>query len=378
VVVLMGGRALANPSNGELAEALGATNLDDACCDVAIVGGGPAGLAAAVYSASEGLRTVVIEREAIGGQAGTSTLIRNYLGFPRGISGAELAQRAYQQAWLFGAKYVFANEARSLRPDGVDRVLTLADGFEIRARAVLVASGASYRTLEVPSLERFVGSGLFYAAMGDARVVRGREVCVIGAGNAAGQAVVHLAKHASNVRLLCRADALHRTMSTYLIREIEHQPSIEVRLNTEVIAGEGGRQLERIVIRDRTSGSVERLNVDMVFAMIGARPHTAWLDGVVRRDPKGFILTGPDLTSGEPWSSPDGGTDRMPLRFETSLPGVFAAGDVRFGSSKRVASAVGDGAVAVQFLHEYMHAPVNVRPQMVRSGQAEEGDTARF
>lgn len=345
VVIVREAHALCNPTNPQLADALGVTSsyaLKGRLCDVAIVGGGPAGLAAAVYAASEGLKTVIVEREAIGGQAGTSSLIRNYLGFPRGISGAELAQRAYQQAWLFGAKYVFGREAAGLRVEGDRRVLVLSDHSELLAKTVLIASGADYRRLGVPSIERFTGAGLYYTSTGtDSRIIRGHTVHVIGGGNSAGQAVVHLARNARQVVLLVRGDSLE-AMSDYLVQEIQRLPNVDVRLNTAVIEGEGEKLLERVVTLNRRTGKKETLDVEMVFALIGAVPHTDWLEGIVRRDRHGFILTGRDLS--------ESGT----RPFETSLPGVFAAGDVRSASSKRVASAVGEGAVAVQFIHQYL------------------------
>ncbi|MFO7609664.1 MAG: FAD-dependent oxidoreductase [Candidatus Krumholzibacteriia bacterium] len=349
VVVLREGRLLLEPTNLELADELGAGELDESECDLAIVGAGPAGLAAAVYGASEGLRTVVVEREAIGGQAGTSSLIRNYLGFPRGISGTELAQRAYQQAWLFGAKYVLARDVVGLEAAGDARVLTLSDGRRLTARAVLVATGAAYRRLEVPELERFAGAGVYYSAGSDSGfVLRGRDVAVAGGGNSAGQAVVHLARTARRVLHLVRAESLSAGMSDYLVREIERLPNVEVRLGTEVVGGEGEHQLERILLRDRRTGQVETRQLGWLFVLVGARPHTEWLEGVVERDRHGFIPTGDDLAAGP------GGRAR---RFETSLPGVFAAGDVRSGSVKRLASAVGEGSIAVRVIQEYLAAP---------------------
>lgn len=353
VVVLFDGRALPNPTNTEISDALGASNIEDHTCDVAIVGAGPAGLAAAVYCASEGLRTIVIEREAVGGQAGTSSLIRNYLGFPRGISGTELAQRAYHQAWLFGAKYVFAREASALRHRGADRLIVLSDGSEITARGVVIATGATYRRLGIPRIERFDGAGVFYSAMRDTRVMKGKDVCVTGGGNSAGQAVVHLAKNVKRVRLLVRGDSLERGMSDYLVREIRRLANVEVRLNTEVVDGEGEKVLERVVLHDRVRDTSETIGTDMLFVLIGARPHTDWLAGTLLRDRHGFIVTGNELDRNEArWSLP-----RPPMPFEASLPGVFAAGDVRLGSVKRVASAVGEGAMTVQELHQYLAAP---------------------
>lgn len=359
VVVLLDGRYLVDPSRLDLTEALGANDLaEDAQCDLAIVGAGPAGLAAAVYAASEGLRTFVIEREVVGGQAGTSSLIRNYLGFPRGISGAELAKRAYEQAWLFGAKYALGRDVAGLRARGDERVLTLSDGREISARAVLIATGATYRRLGVPAIERFQGAGVFYIVSPDTRVVRGRDVFVAGGGNSAGQAVVHLAKNARQVTLLARGDALERTMSDYLVQEIRRQPNVQVRLGSEVVGGGGERQLESITVRDRTRGTTETLAAEMLFVLVGAVPHTEWLAGTVSRDDRGFVLTGRDLDGRalRSWTLP-----RAPMRFETSMPGVYAAGDVRAGSVKRVASAVGEGAVALQEIEDYLAPPRGTR-----------------
>lgn len=348
-VLVHDGPALSDPSNAEIADALGVTSLRGArerLCQLAIVGAGPAGLAAAVYAASEGVHTLVLEREAVGGQAGTSSLIRNYLGFPRGISGAELAERAYQQAWLFGTKYVFGRDVSSLEALDGERVLTLSDGIRVHAQAVLIATGASYRRLHVESLERFDGAGVFYTAMRDTRVMRGREVHVVGGGNSAGQAVVHLSRHARKVVLLVRGASLE-SMSDYLVREIRYADNVEVRTHTEVVGGEGHTGLERIELFDRERGVRETVRTDALFVMIGARPHTDWLPQAVRRDQHGFVLTGSDLSA-------DVTAGRPPLRFETSLPGVFAAGDVRAGSTKRIASAVGDGAVSVQSIEAYL------------------------
>ncbi len=349
VVILLGGRVLADPTNAELHDALGRSDLDELQVDVAIVGAGPAGLAAAVYTASEGLATRVIEGEAIGGQAGTSSLIRNYLGFPRGISGADLAQRAWHQAWLFGTKFVFARACTSLRAVGEHKVLGVEGGLEISARAVVIATGASYRRLPVAGADRFTNMGLFYTAMTDQRVMRGREAWVVGGGNSAGQAAVHLARHARKVNLLVRGDSLEAGMSDYLAREIRHHPNLAGRLRTEIVAVEGARALERITVRDRARDTTETVPAESVFVMIGASPHTDWLEGVVERDRHGFLRTGGDVDRAR-WP-----LSRAPARFETSMPGVFAAGDVRAGSSKRLASAVGEGAVAAQLVWEYLH-----------------------
>ena len=360
VVLLLDGRALIDPSNAELSDALGVVDALGTtgvagrapAYELAIVGAGPSGLAAAVYAASEGLRTVVIERDVIGGQAGASSLIRNYLGFPRGIAGADLAQRAFQQAWLFGAEYVLARAVSSLTAQGDKRFVHLGDGTVLRARSVIIASGARYRRLEVPSVERLVGAGVYYATGSDARVLKGHDVFVLGAGNSAGQAVVHLAKHARRVTLLVRGERLQAQMADYLVKEIEHLANVEVRLGTEIVDAHGGSALESIVIRDRANGATRMLPAETLFVLIGAAPHTEWLAGAVARDEHGFLLTGRDLE----YAETDWPLERPPYPFETSLPGVFAAGDVRSGSSKRLASAVGEGAAVITYVHEHLGA----------------------
>jgi thioredoxin reductase (NADPH) len=360
-IVLLDGHILSDPTNAEILDALGATDVEEPTCDLAIVGGGPAGLAAAVYASSEGLRTVVIEREAVGGQAGTSSLIRNYLGFPRGISGAGLAQRAYEQAWLFGTKYVFAREANRLEARGTDRIVMLADGTEIIAKSVLIATGAAYRRLGIPEIERFKGAGVFYIVPSDGRFVEGKDVFVSGAGNSAGQGVLHLAKFARSVVLLVRGNSLEKHMSDYLVREIRSRPNVEVLLRTEAVEGHGNGQLERLTITDRGRKHRETRPAAALFVIIGAQPHTEWLAGAVQRGDKGFIVTGADVNT----DAADWPLDRPPTRFETSMPGVFAAGDVRFGSAKRVGSAVGEGAVAMPFIHEYLRAQVSLGASVV-------------
>jgi thioredoxin reductase (NADPH) len=355
VVVFHSGRVFVDPANAELAEALGfGTRPGAGAYDLVIVGAGPAGLAAAVYAASEGLGTLVVEPQVVGGQAGTSALIRNYLGFPRGISGNDLANRALEQAWLFGANLVLAEQVTGLRARGPDRLVRLSDGSEVTARAVVIASGVSWRRLGVPHLEALVGAGVFYgAARAEARAMQSQDVFVVGAGNSAGQASVELAKHAASVTILVRDGALGQSMSDYLVQEIEHAPNIAVRLHTEVVDGHGDRRLERLVLRDRRSGVTGDVPAAALFVLIGAEPRTEWLAGSVERDDRGYILTGHDLLrAGKPpprWPHP-----RPPLLLETSIPGVFAAGDVRYRSVKRVASAVGEGAVAVQLVHEYL------------------------
>jgi thioredoxin reductase (NADPH) len=360
VVIFHTGRVLVAPTDLELARALGFSTTVEArtrSCDVAVVGAGPAGLAASVYAASEGLRTVVLEALIVGGQAGSSSRIRNYLGFPGGLSGEDLANRAFEQAWLFGADFILGQEATALRAEGPERVLRLADGSEIAARAVVIATGASWRRLDAPSLRGLVGSGVFYgAAAAEARALQGREVFVVGAGNSAGQAALHLAGYAAGVVLLARGDSLGRTMSEYLVRAIEAAPNVTVRLGTEVVDGQGRGHLERLTVRDRAGGATETLPADALFVMIGTEPHTAWLAGSVERDAGGFLLTGHDL-AGDGERPPGWSLRRSPRHLETSMPGVFAAGDVRSGSTKRVASAVGDGATAIQLVHEHLRQP---------------------
>ena len=346
-VVRHDGRVLVDPTDADVIEAVGGgTQLGVDVYDVAIVGAGPAGLSAAVYAASEGLETIVLERQISGGQAGSSSRIRNVPGFTWGIGGHDLAYRACEQAWLFGANLVFAQKATSLRVSGSDFVLQVADGQEVAARTVVLAMGVSWRRLGIPRLERLIGTGVFYgAAASEARAMRGKRVGVVGAGNAAGQAAAHLAKYADEVTLLVRGDSLAKSMSEYLIAELRELPNVSVRLGVEVVDGEGDEHLQAIVVRDRASGTVERVATSGLFVMIGAEPHTEWLDGIVERDDRGFILTGNDLSSDE---------ERDPLLFETSVPGVFAAGDVRHGSVKRVTTAMGEGATVVQLVHRLL------------------------
>jgi thioredoxin reductase (NADPH) len=346
-IFLHDGGVLSNPTDAQIMDAVGESPRELAC-DVVVVGAGPAGLTAAVYAGSEGLRTLVVEHHVIGGQAGASSLIRNYLGFPRGISGAELTQRAYQQAWLFGAKFVFARGVTGLHARGPEKLVTLSDGREIVATAVVIATGARYRRLEVASLERFVGRSLFYTTFGESRLVRDLDVAVVGGGNSAGQAVLHLANFARRVTLIVRGDSLGRGMSDYLVRQIRATPNVEVRLRSEIVGGDGDELLERLTIRNIAEGVVSQMSARLLFVLIGALPNTDWLAGVVERDNKGFILTGYDVDSTKGYGS------RRPTPFETSMPGVFAIGDVRLGSAKRVAAAVGEGAGAVQNVHRYL------------------------
>jgi thioredoxin reductase (NADPH) len=351
IVITFDGRVLIDPSNSDLAEAYGVnTSLEVARdFDVIVVGAGPAGLSAAVYASSEGLRTLVVEGEAIGGQAGSSSLIRNYLGFSRGVTGAELAQRAYQQAWVFGTRFLLMRRVQSLRTVDDRHVLTISDGNDASARAVILATGVSYARLGIPSLEKLAGSGVYYgASTAEAQQLVGQEVYVVGGANSAGQAAMHLSRYARRVTLVVRGISLAESMSQYLQDEIEAAGNIAVRLNTEVIDGAGEGRLTALTLRDGSSGRTEMVEAAGLFVLIGAHPHTDWLPPSIARDEAGFILTGSDAASGK------AGTQEVPLMFETSLPGVFAVGDVRHGSIKRVASAVGEGSVAVQQLHLHL------------------------
>jgi len=354
LLLLFDGRVLLDPATEEVAQALGvSTRPEPGRYDLTIVGAGPAGLAAAVYAASEGLRTLVLEREAVGGQAGTTSVIRNYLGFPRGVSGADLAYRAREQALLFGADFVYAQAAGGLRAAGDDRVLTLRDGSRATSRAVVITTGVDYRRLDVPGLDRLTGAGVFYgAAVAEAQALAGQDVFVVGGANSAGQAAVHLAKYTASVTLLVRGESVADTMSDYLVKEIDRAENIIVRQRTQVIAAQGVGRLEELTVRDDERGRTERVPAAALFVLIGAEPRTDWLATALERDDHGFLLTGTDVpvSMGADGSPPL----RMPLPMETSLPGVFAAGDVRHGSVKRVASAVGEGAVTVQFVHQYL------------------------
>jgi thioredoxin reductase (NADPH) len=356
VVLFPRGRVLVDPSDAELAEALGfGTRPATGSCDVLIVGAGPAGLAAAVYAASEGLATQVLEPGVPGGQAGTSSLIRNYLGFPYGLSGEELTSRAVQQAWLFGADLVLARAATRLRAAGPDRVVRLSGGGEVTARAVILATGVAWRRLGVPALEALNGAGVFYGAAGsEARAMRGEDVFVVGAGNSAGQAAVHLSAYAASVTIVTIDERLGEFMSDYLVQTVQATPNIAVVPHTEVVDGHGRQRLEGLTLRDRHTGATRTVAASAVFVLIGAEPRTDWLEGVVARDERGYVLTGRDLlgAGGRPPASWP--LERPPLLLETSLPGVFAAGDVRYRSVKRVASAVGEGSIAVQLVHEYL------------------------
>lgn len=347
LVVFPDGRVLVNPSNAELADSAGIvvdTERDD--FELVIIGAGPAGLSAAVYGASEGFSTLVVDAGAIGGQATSSSLIRNYLGFPHGVSGRRLAVRAYEQAWVFGASFAFMQRATALRREGDRLLVSLSEGGRVGARAVVLATGATYRRLGVPELEALNGAGVYYGGpASEAPAMAGEDVYVVGGANSAGQAALHLARYAGRVTLVVRAQSLGAGMSRYLVREIEAVPNIEVRLATEVVGGGGDGWLEHLVVRG--AGSEEQtVRADGLFVMIGAQPHTDWLPPDVARDARGFVRTGASLREDRTWP-----LDRDPLRFETSMPGVFAAGDVRSRSVKRVASAVGEGSIAIQLVH---------------------------
>jgi thioredoxin reductase (NADPH) len=345
VVVRFDGHAIVDPSNAELAEAYGVSTdvAGDRDFDVVIVGAGPGGLAAAVSAASEGLRTLVIERETLGGQAGSSSLIRNYLGFPRGVSGGELAQRAYQQAWVFGAQFVLMREVLALDIGRDRHVLELSDGSAVTAGTVVLAPGVSYRRLGVEELERYVGAGLYYgASVSEARATVDRRVLVVGGGNSAGQAAIHLARHASHVSLIVRGTSLADSMSDYLVRVIDAHDDIDVRLESRVVGGSGDERLERVTVRDDRTGTDSDEEVGGLFVLVGGHPHTGWLPDAVARDRWGYLLTGRHAAA----------DDTIPLALETSVPGVFAVGDVRSRSPKRVASAVGEGSVVVRQVQE--------------------------
>jgi thioredoxin reductase (NADPH) len=360
VVLFRSGLVLVDPTHVELSAALGMrTSPAPGGCDVLVIGAGPAGLAAAVYAASEGFAVQVLEPAVPGGQAGTSSNIRNYLGFPYGLSGDELTQRAFQQAWLFGADLILAQAATRLRASGHGRVVRLSHGGEVAARAVILATGVAWRRLGVPALEALNGAGVFYGAAGsEARAMRGEDVYVVGAGNSAGQAAVHLAGYAASVTIVTIDERLGEFMSDYLVQKVQATPNIAVVLHTEVVDGHGRQRLEGLTLRDRHTGATRTVRASAMFVLIGAEPRTDWLDGVVQRDERGYVLTGRDLRAGNgPLGWP---LERQPLSLETSLPGVFAAGDVRYRSIKRVASAVGEGSIAVQLVHEYLADPQEV------------------
>jgi thioredoxin reductase (NADPH) len=353
LLVLPDGTVLEDPSDADIARASGATvDPDGDPYDLVIIGNGPAGLSAAVYGASEGLRTLCIDSGGVGGQATSSSSIRNYLGFPRGVSGGELARRAYEQAWVFGAHFAYMQRVTSLRRERDGIVVGLNTGGVVVGRAVVLAMGASYRRLGIEPLESLHGAGVFYgAAASEAPLVSGEGVYVVGGANSAGQAALHLARYARRVTLVVRAARLGAGMSHYLVRQLEETPNVEVRTETEVVGGGGDGWLDHLVLRDRRSGADEEVSAYALFLMIGARPHTGWLPSAVERDADGFVMTGPDLSDDALQA-----LGRRPMALETSVPGVLAVGDVRHGSVKRVASAVGEGSIAIQLVHRLLTA----------------------
>lgn len=347
--------SILQPTNAQIAEKIGLkTQAGKPFYDLVIVGGGPAGLAAAVYGASEGLRTLMLEREAPGGQAGTSSRIENYLGFPSGLSGGDLARRAVTQATRFGVEILTPQEAKGIRVADPYRFIQLADGSEISCHALILALGVSWRRLDIPGVERLTGAGVYYgAAQTEALSCQGEEVYIIGGANSAGQAAMYFSRYAAKVTMLVRGESLTKSMSQYLIEQIASTPNIEVKVHTSVIEAKGETSLEAITLQNVLTQETQTVPANSLFIFIGAQPATAWLDGVVERDERGFILTGPDLKRSE--RRPKGwNLERDPYLLETNVPGVFAVGDVRHNSVKRVASGVGEGSICVQFVHQYL------------------------
>ncbi|HWN28097.1 MAG TPA: FAD-dependent oxidoreductase [Actinomycetospora sp.] len=360
VVVTEDGTALVQPTDAAVVEAAGlATTASRAVYDLVVVGGGPAGLGASVYGGSEGLRTALIESRATGGQAGTSSRIENYLGFPNGVSGDQLTTRARLQAEKFGTEVITTRTVTGLEARGQSRVVRFDDGTEVTAHAVVLATGVSYRMLDRPGLEEHTGQGVFYgAASTEASSCTNQDVYVVGGANSAGQAAMNFSRHASRVVMLVRGPSIEASMSSYLVEQIRANPRIEVRTCTEVVGADGTGHLEKLTLRDRNSGAEETVEASWLFVFIGAAPRTDWLEGVVARDGRGFVLTGPDLPrrAGETGEKGPPGWEpaRDPFHLETSVPGVFAVGDVRAESVKRVASAVGEGAMAVSLVHRWL------------------------
>ena len=349
VVILPDGTTLTNPSDVELTRATGSSvEPGEGEVDLLIVGAGPAGLSAGVYGASEGLRTLIVDTHGIGGQARSSSLIRNYLGFPRGVSGGVLARQAYEQAWVFGARFAFMQHVTGLRADADRLVATLSEGATVSARAVVLATGVAYRRLGIPALEALAGAGVFYGGSGsDVHRMSGQDVYVLGGANSAGQEALHLARYARRVTLVVRGTP---GMSHYLVRQLAATPNVEIRLGTEIVGGGGDGWLTHLVLRDRASGAETSVAADGLYLSIGARPHTEWLPAEIARDNRGFVLTGADVPR-DTWP-----LERDPLPLETSMPRVLAVGDARHGSVKRVASAVGAGSIAIQVVHRLLEA----------------------
>jgi thioredoxin reductase (NADPH) len=356
LVVTPDGTALIEPTDGELADKVGlSTTPAEDFYDLVVIGGGPAGLGSAVYGASEGLRTVLVERTATGGQAGQSSRIENYLGFPDGVSGAQLTDRARRQAVKFGAEIITTRDVVALEVNGSARTVRFADGASVDAHTVILATGVAYRRLDADGADDLLGRGIFYgSALTEAASCAEQDVYVIGGANSAGQAAVYLSRHANSVTMLVRGKSLQDSMSHYLIEQIAAIGNIKVRTQCAVIGAAGAEHLERLTICDQATGAVETVDAQHLFVFIGAAPHTDWLDGVVHRDPRGFVLAGPDLTGGDGTPPPGWLLDRAPYHLETSVPGVFVAGDARAESAKRVASAVGEGAMAVMLVHRYL------------------------
>jgi thioredoxin reductase (NADPH) len=354
VLVMYTGEVLPGPSNDQIAAVFGLGSLPAGTVDVAIVGAGPAGLSAAVYTASEGLSTLLLEREAIGGQAGSSSLIRNFLGFPRGISGASLATRAFAQAWTFGAIPAITGPVTGLETSADGFTLHIAEGGASHARTVLIATGVSYRILDAPGLDALVGAGVFYgAAPAESAAFTGEHVFIAGGANSAGQAAVNLARYAQQVTILVRDDSLAARMSQYLIEEISATSNIDVRTSTQIAAAQGTAKLEALTLTNTDTRSTETVPASALLVLIGAEPRTGWLPAQIARDEHGFVITGSDLLANRDplaaWPLP-----RPPGPLETSIPGVFAAGDIRHGSVKRVASAVGEGSIAATQMNQYL------------------------
>ena len=351
--VIFGARALGNPGNSEIAAMLGARlDPEEEAYDLLVVGAGPAGLACAVHGAANGMTTLVVERSAVGGQAGTSSMIRNYLGFPRGITGAELAAYAREQAMSLGAEIIVTRGVVGLRAEGRDKIVTLAGGRDVRARSVILATGVSYNRLEVEGINALIGKGVFYGTgASEAGAFVGKDVFVVGGGNSAGQAAVHLSRYASKVTLVVRGAEL--TMSDYLVRQIERTPCISVRYNAQIVRAHGAARLEALEITDTASRKTERVAAAALFVLIGAGAHTDWLAGVLQRDEHGYVKTGRHVNLGIA-GQPEWDEDRTPYQFETSLPGVFAVGDVRHQAPRGVTAAVYEGTTAVWSAREYL------------------------